>query len=133
MTSKEKFEAFRAAALSLVLPVLVLGGIYGGIFTPTEAAAVAVFYALVVALVFYREITIKDLGGILLGSAKTSAMIMFIIANGILFTFVLTSERIPAQITETLTGMNLSVFTFLLLVNVLLLIVGASWRPPAPS
>jgi C4-dicarboxylate transporter DctM subunit len=124
MTGKEKVEAFRAAALSLVLPVLVLGGIYGGLFTPTEAAAVAVFYALIVALVFYREITIKDLGGILLGSAKTSAMIMFIIANGILFTFVLTSERIPAQITETLTGMNLSVFTFLLLVNILLLIVG---------
>ena len=124
MTGKEKLEAFRAAALSLVLPVLVLGGIYGGLFTPTEAAAVAVAYALLVALVFYREISIKDLGGILLGSAKTSAMIMFIIANGILFTFVLTSERIPAQITETLTGMNLSVFTFLLLVNILLLIVG---------
>jgi C4-dicarboxylate transporter DctM subunit len=124
MTGKQKVEAFRAAALSLVLPVLVLGGIYGGLFTPTEAAAVAVFYALIVALVFYREITIKDLGGILLGSAKTSAMIMFIIANGILFTFVLTSERIPAQITETLTSMNLSVFTFLLLVNILLLIVG---------
>ena len=62
-----------------------------------------------------------SLGG---GSAKTSAMIMFIIANGILFTFVLTSERIPAQITEALTGMNLSVFSFLLLVNILLLIVG---------
>ena len=124
MTTREKFEAFRAAALSLVLPVLVLGGIYGGLFTPTEAAAVAVFYALIVALVFYREITIKDLGSILLGSAKTSAMIMFIIANGILFTFVLTSERIPGQITEALTAMNLSVITFLLLVNILLLIVG---------
>jgi C4-dicarboxylate transporter DctM subunit len=124
MTTKQKLEAFRAAVLSLVLPVLVLGGIYGGLFTPTEAAAVAVFYALVVALVFYREITIKDLGGILLGSAKTSAMIMFIIANGILFTFVLTSERIPGQITDSLTQMNLSVFTFLLLVNILLLIVG---------
>ena len=124
MTTKQKLEAFRAAILSLVLPVLVLGGIYGGLFTPTEAAAVAVFYALIVALVFYREITIKDLGGILLGSAKTSAMIMFIIANGILFTFVLTSERIPAQITDSLTQMNLSVFTFLLLVNILLLIVG---------
>jgi C4-dicarboxylate transporter DctM subunit len=124
MTPKQKVEAFRAAVLSLVLPVLVLGGIYGGLFTPTEAAAVAVFYALIVALVFYREITIKDLGGILLGSAKTSAMIMFIIANGILFTFVLTSERIPAQITDSLTQMNLTVFTFLLLVNVLLLIVG---------
>ncbi len=124
MTTREKLQAFRDAALSLVLPVLVLGGIYGGLFTPTEAAAVAVFYALVVALVFYREITVKDLGKILLGSAKTSAMIMFIIANGILFTFVLTSERIPGQITEALTAMNLSAITFLLLVNILLLIVG---------
>jgi len=125
MTTKQKVQAFRDAGLSLVLPFLVLGGIYGGLFTPTEAAAVAVFYALIVALVFYREITVKDLGAILLGSAKTSAMIMFIIANGILFTFVLTSERIPGQITETLTGMNLSLFTFLLLVNLLLLLVGA--------
>ncbi len=124
MTTREKLQAFRDAALSLVLPVLVLVGIYGGLFTPTEAAAVAVFYALVVALVFYREITVKDLGKILLGSAKTSAMIMFIIANGILFTFVLTSERIPGQITEALTAMNLSAITFLLLVNILLLIVG---------
>ena len=87
-----------------MLPVLVLGGIYGGLFTPTEAAAVAVFYALSSPWSSYREITIKDLGGILLGSAKTSAMIMFIIANGILFTFVLTSERIPAQITDSLTA-----------------------------
>jgi len=125
MTTKEKVQAFRDAGLSLVLPFLVLGGIYGGLFTPTEAAAVAVFYALFVSLVFYREITVKDLGKILLGSAKTSAMIMFIIANGILFTFVLTSERIPGQITETLTALNLSAFTFLLLVNGLLLLVGA--------
>jgi C4-dicarboxylate transporter DctM subunit len=102
----------------------VLGGIYGGLFTPTEAAAVAVFYALFIALVFYREITVADLGKILLGSAKTSAMIMFIIANGILFTFVLTSERIPAQITEALLQMNLSAVTFLLLINLLLLVVG---------
>ena len=125
MTTKEKVQAIRDAALSLVLPVLVLGGIYGGFFTPTEAAAVAVFYALLVSLIFYREIGIADLGSILLGSAKTSAMIMFIIANGILFTFVLTSERIPGQITETLLEMNLSAITFLLMVNILLLIVGA--------
>lgn len=124
MTVGEKLRALRAAALSLVLPVLVLGGIYGGLFTPTEAAAVAVFYALFVALVVYRELTVADLGKVLLGSAKTSAMIMFIIANGILFTFVLTSERIPAQITAGLLEMNLSAVTFLLMINILLLIVG---------
>jgi C4-dicarboxylate transporter DctM subunit len=125
MSTGEKVRAVRDAALSLVLPVIVLGGIYGGLFTPTEAAAIAVFYALFVAMVVYREIGFADLGKILVGSAKTSAMIMFIIANGILFTFVLTSERIPGQITEALTEMNLSAVTFLLMINILLLIVGA--------
>ncbi|MQA80920.1 MAG: TRAP transporter large permease subunit [Streptosporangiales bacterium] len=124
MTRSEKLRAFRDALLSLLLPVLVLGGIYGGFFTPTEAAAMAVFYALVIALFVYRELRIKDLGAILLTSAKTSAMIMFIIANGILFSFVLTSERIPNQITEAILGVELSKWTFLLLVNLLLLVTG---------
>ena len=124
MTGSEKFKAFRDAGLSLILPAFVLGGIYGGIFTPTEAAAMAVFYALLVSLLVYREITIKDLGGILLSSAKTSAMVMFIIANGILFSFVLTSERIPNEITEAMLGLNLNKWTFLAMVTVILLIAG---------
>lgn len=119
-----RFRAIRDAVLSLLLPVIVLGGIYGGFFTPTEAAAVAVGYALLVSLLVYREIGWKDLWPIVIASAKTSAMIMFIIANGILFTFVLTSERIPAQITDALTAMNLSSWQFLLMVNLLLLVVG---------
>jgi C4-dicarboxylate transporter DctM subunit len=125
MSRAEKTRAIRDASLSLMLPVIVLGGIYGGFFTPTEAAAVAVFYALLVALLIYRELSFKDLGSVVLASAKTSAMIMFIIANGILFTFVLTSERIPRQITQALTDMNLSPITFLLMINLLLLLVGA--------
>lgn len=124
MTRAEKIRAIRDAVLSLLLPVLVLGGIYGGIFTPTEAAAMAVFYALVITLFVYRELRVKELGSILLTSAKTSAMIMFIIANGILFSFVLTSERIPFQITQALIGADLSRWVFLLLVNVLLLATG---------
>jgi C4-dicarboxylate transporter DctM subunit len=124
MTGAEKVRAIRDALLSLALPGLVLGGIYGGIFTPTEAAAMAVFYALIVSVFVYRELDLKALGGILLSSSRTSAMIMFIIANGILFSFVLTSERIPGEITELLLGYELNKWTFLLLVNVILLAAG---------
>ncbi len=125
MTRSDKLKAMRDALLSLALPGLVLGGIYGGIFTPTEAAAMAVFYALLLALFVYKELSFKDLGSILLSSTRTSAMVMFIIANGILFSFVLTSERIPGEITELLLGYDLNKYTFLLLVNILLLIAGA--------
>jgi C4-dicarboxylate transporter, DctM subunit len=124
MTRAEKVRAVWDASLSLVLPLLVLGGIYGGIFTPTEAAAMAVLYALVISLGVYREIKIPDLGAILLSSAKTSAMIMFIIANGILFSFVLTSERIPNDIAQALLAMDLQPWAFLLMVTVILLITG---------
>lgn len=117
-------RALRDAILALLLPVIVLGGIYGGIFTPTEAAAAAVAYSFVVAIFIYRELSIKDLGKVLLSSAKTSAMIMFIIANGILFTFVLAVERIPGQITEGIAGMDLAPWQFLLIVNLVLLLVG---------
>lgn len=124
MTWRERGKAFWDAGLSLLLPVLVLGGIYGGIFTPTEAAAMAVFYALVISLVFYRQLTVKDLGRVLLRSARTSAMIMFIIANGILFSFMLTSERIPDQVTEAMISMDLNKYTFLAMVTVILLLAG---------
>jgi C4-dicarboxylate transporter DctM subunit len=124
MTGKEKLKAFRDAGLSLLLPIFVLGGIYGGIFTPTEAAAMAVAYALVLSLLVYREITIKDLGAVLLASARTSSMVMFIIANGILFSFVLTSERIPNEITEAMISLDLNKWTFLAMVTVILLIAG---------
>jgi C4-dicarboxylate transporter DctM subunit len=124
MSTSQKWLAFRDAILSLLLPVIVLGGIYGGIFTPTEAAAAAVLYSAVVSLLIYRELRFADLWGVVMGSAKTSAMVMFIIANGILFTFVLASERIPAQITEGMLALGLSKWEFLLLVNLLLLVVG---------
>lgn len=124
MTRAERVRAIRDALLSLALPGLVLGGIYGGVFTPTEAAAMAVLYALLISILVYRELDVRALGGILLTSARTSAMIMFIIANGILFSFVLTSERIPAEITELLLSYEFTVWTFLLLVNVVLLVAG---------
>ncbi len=124
MTKRDRLVAFRDAFLSLLLPAFVLGGIYGGIFTPTEAAAMAVFYALLVSLLVYREIGLKDLPAIAMSSAKMSAMVMFIIANGILFSFVLTSEQIPAEVADLFLGLDLSKWAFLLIVNLLLLVVG---------
>lgn len=125
MTNRERLLAFRDSFLSLLLPIFVLGGIYGGIFTPTEAAAMAVFYALLVSLLVYREIGLKDLPAIAVSSARMSAMVMFIIANGILFSFVLTSEQIPAEVAQFFIRLDLSQWAFLLVVNILLLITGA--------
>jgi C4-dicarboxylate transporter DctM subunit len=124
LTQAQRRRALRDAALSLLLPIFVLGGIYGGIFTPTEAAAMAVLYAVLLAVFVYRELSFRDLGSVLLGSARTSAMVMFIIANGILFTFVLTSERIPGQVADGLLGLELNKWAFLLVINLLLLVVG---------
>lgn len=124
MSKYERFTALRDAALSLFLPLFVLGGIYAGIFTPTEAAAMAVFYALVVSIFVYKEIKLKDLPSILMASARTSSMVMFIVASGILFSFVLTAERIPGQVSEALLASDLTPVMFLIMVNVLLLLVG---------
>ncbi len=124
MSVGKQLKVFRSAILSLMLPVIVLGGIYGGIFTPTEAAAAAAGYALIIALFIYRDLKIQDLWKVVISSTKTSAMIMFIIANGILFTFVLTTERIPGRVTDSLLAADLSAWQFLLIVNVILLVVG---------
>lgn len=124
LTRAQRIKAFRDAFLGLLLPIFVLGGIYGGVFTPTEAAAMAVLYSLIVSLFVYREMTLKDLARVTVASARMSAMIMFIIANAILFSFVLTSERIPDQITNLFINLDLSWFTFLLVLNAFLLLVG---------
>jgi C4-dicarboxylate transporter DctM subunit len=133
MSGRERVRAFRDAILGLLLPLFVLGGIYGGFFTPTEAAAMAVLYAFVVSLFIYREINLRDIVQITVRSARMSAMIMFIIANAILFSFVLTSERIPAEITNLLVELDLGKWTFLLVINLFLLVVGALWRLRARS
>lgn len=125
MSMGDRFRAFRDAFLSLLLPVFVLGGIYGGVFTPTEAAAMAVFYALLVSLLVYREIGFRDLPRITIQSARMSAMVMFIVANGILFSFVLAREQIPGEIANFFIALDLDKWLFLLFVNVMLLGVGA--------
>ena len=112
------------AGWALLMPVIILGGIYGGIFTPTEASAVAVFYALIVGMVIYREIGIQDLFTILRKSVLSSAVIMFIIANAGLFAFLITRAGVPDAIGHWLEDVLKSPAYFLLGVNVALFLIG---------
>ena len=112
------------AGWALLMPVIILGGIYGGIFTPTEAAVVAVFYALLVGTVLHRELTVRDIVDCLKKSVVSSAVIMFIIANAGLFAFIITRAGIPEAIGEWLTTMLTSPAMFLIGVNVALFVIG---------
>lgn len=117
-------KATLQAGWALLMPVIILGGIYGGVFTPTEASAVAVFYALIVGVVIYREIKVKDLYTILRKSALSSAVIMFIIANAGLFAFLITRAGVPDAIGRWLEAVLQSPTMFLLGVNAALFIIG---------
>ena len=112
------------AGWALMMPVIILGGIYGGIFTPTEASAVAVFYALAVGMLIYREISFTDLGHILRKSVMSSAVIMFIIANAGLFAFLITRAGVPDAIGVWLKEVLQTPGWFLLGVNAALFIIG---------
>ena len=116
--------ALKNAALALLMPVIILGGIYGGVFTPTEASVVAVFYALAVGMLIYREIKPADLGWIFKKSVISSAVIMFIIANAGLFSFLITRAGVPEQIGEFLRQSLSDPVHFLLGVNVALFVIG---------
>lgn len=117
-------RAFLQAGWALLMPVIILGGIYGGVFTPTEASAVAVFYALVVGMFIYREIRVPDLYAILRKSVISSAVIMFIIANAGLFAFLITRAGVPDAIGRWLESVLQSPAMFLLGVNAALFIIG---------
>lgn len=112
------------AGWALLMPVIILGGIYGGVFTPTEASAVAVFYALIVGVVIYREIGIGDLYAILRKSVISSAVIMFIIANAGLFAFLITRAGVPDAIGRWLQAVLQNPAMFLLGVNAALFVIG---------
>ena len=116
--------ATRKALLALMMPVIILGGIYGGIFTPTEASVVAVFYALIVGVGIYRETKISDLPGVLKKSAISSAVILFIIANAGLFSYLITRAGVPEKIGALLVTWLQSPGLFLLGVNVALFVIG---------
>ncbi|MFH0296835.1 TRAP transporter large permease subunit [Bradyrhizobium sp. 31Argb] len=120
----ERFTAFRRCVWGLLLIVIVLGGIYAGMFTPTEAAAVSAVYAFVIAVFVYRDMSLKDVPKVLLGSANMSAMILYIITNAVLFSFLMANENIPQQIAAWITAAGVDWIMFLLVVNLLLLLAG---------
>ena len=127
----ERFRLFRNAVWGLLLIFIVMGGIYGGVFTPTEAAAVAAIYAFIIAVFVYRDLRLIDTVRVLVDSSRVSVMLMFIISNAFLFGHVLTTEQIPQAIAETLVALNLSGWQFLIIVNILLLIAGNFMEPSA--
>lgn len=124
-TGKERWEAFKEAFPGLMMPVIILGGIYGGIFTPTEAAAVSVFYGLAVGIIVYKEIDVRKTIDILIDSCSTTATVMFITMGASLFAYVLTRARLDLAIKGFMldvTGGNWIIF--FIIVNVVLLIAG---------
>jgi len=128
-TLREVLTSGRESMWGLALIVIILGGIYGGIFTPTEAAAVAAVYAFFIAVFIYRDIGMKQVPHVLLDAGKVTVMLMFIVANALLFAHVLTTERIPQQIAETIIGWGMEGWQFLIVVNILLLIAGMFMEP----
>jgi len=126
---KERLKKFKEAFWALMLIVLVIGGIYGGIFTPTEAGAASAVYAFVVSVFIYKDLKLKDVYPIIVESALTSAMIFFVIANAMIFAHFLTEETIPQQITKMIVEANVGPIMFLVIVNILLLLMGQFMEP----
>ncbi|MGB3275227.1 MAG: TRAP transporter large permease [Castellaniella sp.] len=121
---KEIFAALREALLALLMPVIILGGIYGGIFTATEASCVAVLYGLVLGMFVYKEITFRSLLGVFARSAVMSAIILLIVAFAAVFAYLLTINQVPQRASVLLGSFTTSPFVFLMLVNGMLFIVG---------
>ena len=128
-TLGEVLSSGRDSLWGLLLIVIILGGIYGGVFTPTEAAAVAAVYAFVIAVFVYRDIGMRKVPHVLIDAGKVTVMLMFIVANALLFAHVLTTERIPQQIAEIIIGWGMTGWQFLIVVNILLLIAGMFMEP----
>ncbi|MBL9045693.1 MAG: TRAP transporter large permease subunit [Tabrizicola sp.] len=124
-----RWTAFREAVWGLLLIVVVIGGIYTGIFTPTEAAAMSAVYAFIVAVFVYKDMKLADVGRVLLQSANMSAMLLYIITNAVLFSFLMTHENIPQALGEWMVNAGLNWWMFLILVNILLLAAGNFMEP----
>ena len=125
----ERWRAFREAIWGLLLIVVVMGGIYTGIFTPTEAAAMSAVYAFVVAVFVYKDLTLRDVSRVLLASANMSAMLLYIITNAVMFSFILANENIPQALGSWIVGQGLGPISFLLACNVILLVAGNFMEP----
>jgi C4-dicarboxylate transporter DctM subunit len=128
---RERWRAFRESIWGLMLIVIIMGGIYGGIFTPTEAAAVSAVYAFVIAVWVYKDIRLRDVPKVLLSSAAMSAMLLYIITNAVMFAFILTSEQIPQAMSSWIVDLGMGKIGFLLIVNVMLLLIGMVMEPSA--
>jgi C4-dicarboxylate transporter DctM subunit len=125
----ERLAAFLDCFWGLALVVIVMGGIYGGVFTPTEAAAVSAVYAFIVAVYIYKDLKLEDVPRVLLSSAAMSAMLLYIITNAVLFTFLLTHEQIPQAIADWLVHQGFGPVTFLIIVNLMLIVAGCVMEP----
>lgn len=125
----ERWLAFRRSAWGLLLIVIVMGGIYTGIFTPTEAAAMAAVYAFIIAVFVYKDLNLKQVPKVLLSSAAMSAMLLYIITNAVLFSFLMTSEGIPQAMAGWIMDKGFGLVSFLLVVNFLLLLAGNVMEP----
>lgn len=128
-TWAERGEAFRKSIWGLLLIVVVMGGIYSGLFTPTEAAAMSAVYAFVIAVFVYKDLKLSDVPKVLLNSANMSAMLLYIITNAVLFSFILTNEQIPQGIANWLMESGIGMIGFLIAVNILLLVMGNFMEP----
>ncbi len=128
-TFAQRWKAFRDSVWGLLLIVIVMGGIYTGVFTPTEAAAMAAVYAFCIAVFVYKDMGLKDVPKVLLNSANMSAMLLYIITNAMLFSFIMTNENIPQALADWMLGNGLGMVAFLLAVNVMLLLAGNFMEP----
>jgi C4-dicarboxylate transporter DctM subunit len=126
---RERWLALRQASWGLALIVVVIGGIYSGVFTPTEAAACAAVYSFIVVVFVYGDLKLSQVPRALLDAAAMSAMLLYIITNAVLFSFLMTSESIPQGMADWLTAQGLGPIAFLLVVNVLLLVAGNVMEP----
>jgi C4-dicarboxylate transporter, DctM subunit len=128
-TWMQAWRTFRQSIWGLMLVVIIIGGIYSGVFTATEAAAMAAVYSFFVAVYVYKDLKLRDVPRVVLQAANMSAMLLYIITNAVLFSFVLANENIPQAIADWILASNFGVIGFLLLVNVLLLIAGNFMEP----
>jgi C4-dicarboxylate transporter, DctM subunit len=125
----ETWLSFRESVWGLMLVVIIIGGIYSGLFTATEAAAMAAVYSFLISVFVYKALKLKDVPRVLLRAANTSAMLLYIVTNAVLFSFVLSNENIPAALADWITAQNFGWVGFLLMVNILLLIAGNFMEP----
>ncbi|WP_301109100.1 TRAP transporter large permease [Sporosarcina sp.] len=123
-TGKERFQAFTSAVWGLLIPVIILGGIYGGFFTPTEAAVVAVFYSLFIGFFIHRELTLKKLYDILVAAGIQTAVVMFIVSAASVYAYIITTEQIATQVSDVMLSISGNKMIILLLINIILLIAG---------